>query len=143
MSFQVEALVNLAEVDAKLKQTMRLIRLGKSLILAEMGAHGFHFMRGIAPRRTGRLVESIQTEGSESRMVVGPTVHYAPFVEYGTRASPGRYVPAIGKRLVDASLPYFGWHPGIEGQHFVDKTREEMIAYGRRVAERIMGEVLD
>ena len=33
--------------------------------------------------------------------VVNP-VHYASYVEYGHRQEPGRFVPAIGKRLVNS-----------------------------------------
>ena len=140
--FSVHVGVNWASVKRDIEATMRAIRLGKNLVLTSMAAHGFHFMKNIAPRKTGRLVESIQTQQSENRVRVGPTVYYAPYVEFGTKPSPGRYVPAIGKRLVDASLPHFGMHPGIEGQRFVEKTREEMLAYGHRVAERLLGEVL-
>ncbi len=38
---------------------------------------------------------------------------YAEYVEYGHRQQPGRYVPAIGKRLKRSWVP---------GQHFVLKT---------------------
>jgi hypothetical protein len=43
--------------------------------------------------------------GAYSVEVVNP-VHYASYVEYGHRQNPGRYVPAIGVRLVN------GWVPG-------------------------------
>jgi len=142
MSFTLEATVNMDEVTARIERNMSQIRAGANLILAEMATHGFHFMQSIAPYRTGRLRGSIRTKIGDMCAEVGPTVDYAPYLEYGTRPSPGRYVPAIGKRLVDASLPYFGMHPGIRGRHFVERTREEMETYGHRVAEGILGRMI-
>lgn len=46
--------------------------------------------------------------------IVNP-VEYAAYVEYGHRQTPGRYVPAIGARLVA------NW---IEGKHFVQKSEQ-------------------
>ena len=143
MSFTVGAKVNLSEVLAKIQWTIKQIRAGKNLILVEMVTHGFHFMRGIASSRTGRLISSIQTKVSENEATVGPTVHYAPYLEHGTRPSPGRYVPAIGKRLINPALPSFGMHPGIKPQPFVEPTRVEMEAFGRRVAEGIMARMIE
>lgn len=42
---------------------------------------------------------SVRYDGREYRVVVTNNVHYASYVEYGHRQSPGRFVPAIGKRL--------------------------------------------
>lgn len=138
MSFTVKTHVNISEVTWKLHKSMEAIRLGKSYLLAAMGEHGFHFLKEIAPEKTGRYKSSVQTLGTENRMVVGPTVFYAPYLEFGTRPSPGRYVPAIEKRLVDPSHPSFGMHPGIKPLRLVSQTRDEMLAFGRRVAEGII-----
>ena len=38
-------------------------------------------------------------------LLVGSNVEYAPYVELGHKQQPGRYVPAIGKRLVRSWVP--------------------------------------
>mgnify|MGYP003287533107 CR=1 FL=1 len=51
-----------------------------------------------------------------STKIINP-VEYASYVEYGHRQTPGRYVPAIGKRLKKS------W---VEGQFFLTKSILEM-----------------
>lgn len=62
------------------------------------------------PVATGELrrnwSEKIRHEGNDYIIeIINPT-EYASYVEYGHRQEPGRYVPAIGKRLKKA------WTPG-------------------------------
>lgn len=54
----------------------------------------------------GRLRGSIthQMEGDKT-VVIGTPVEYAPYVEFGHHQQPGRYVPAIGKRLKASYVP--------------------------------------
>lgn len=55
---------------------------------------------------TGRLVNSIAHEPiSDRTMSVGTRVEYAVFVERGHHQEPGRYVPAIKKRLKASFVP--------------------------------------
>ena len=56
--------------------------------------------------RTSTLVNSIthQMEGDDT-VAIGTNVSYAPFVELGHHQEPGRYVPAIGKRLKASFVP--------------------------------------
>lgn len=42
-------------------------------------------MKQAAPVDTGRLRTSITTNVEQLRATIGPTVHYAPYVEFGTR----------------------------------------------------------
>jgi hypothetical protein len=51
-------------------------------------------------------------------------------VEYGHRQTPGRYVPAIGKRLVAS------W---VEGQHFLKISEDEL----REIAPAILETLLN
>lgn len=46
-------------------------------------------------------VEALPTEhdGNTYQIIVENPVHYASYVEYGHRQTPGRYVPALGKSL--------------------------------------------
>jgi len=80
-----------------------------------------------APFREGVLAASITIERQGDRILIGPTVPYAYYVTKGTKPSPGRYVPAIGKRLVNPKLPHFGMHPGIKENPYIkeclDSTR--------------------
>lgn len=75
--------------------------------------------KAAAPRDTGGLANSVRVEVNGSRGSVGYTAEHAPHVEYGHRQTPGRYVPAIGKRLKASFVP---------GQHFfrpcVERARE-------------------
>lgn len=56
--------------------------------------------------KSSTLVNSITHEmrGSDT-VAVGTDVEYAPFVELGHHQEPGRYVPAIGKRLKASFVP--------------------------------------
>lgn len=52
-------------------------------------------------------------KGNKYEVVLKNNVYYADYVEHGHRQEPGRYVPAIGKRLKRAWVP---------GKHFVLKS---------------------
>lgn len=54
----------------------------------------------------GRLREGWKrTNASKGKAVIYNNVEYAAHVEYGHRQKPGRYVPAIGKRLKKGFVP--------------------------------------
>lgn len=55
--------------------------------------------------------------GKEYRIEVINPVHYASYVEFGHRQTPGRYVPAIGKALKE------GW---VEGQYFLTLSEQDL-----------------
>lgn len=60
---------------------------------------------------------SISRGGSGYSVTITNSVEYASYVENGHRQTPGRYVPAIGKRLVKS------W---VDGQFFVKKSEEAL-----------------
>ncbi len=64
---------------------------------------------------TGRLKSSIRYQmQSWNKAKVGSDADYAIFVEYGHSQEPGRFVPAIGKRLVASSVkPYPFFRPAM------------------------------
>ena len=66
---------------------------------------------------TGRLRGSIaHRQVDDKTEAVGTNVDYAPYVELGHTQEPGRYVPAIKRRLVRAWVdgkPYL--RPAVEG----------------------------
>lgn len=55
---------------------------------------------------TGNLRNSIDyAVGDDNVLYLGTNVEYAPYVEFGHKQKKGRYVPAIGKRLVADEVP--------------------------------------
>lgn len=64
------------------------------------------YAKNLCPVDTGNLRNSIthQREGDDTELI-GTAVEYAPYVEIGHHQTPGRYVPAIGKRLVASYVP--------------------------------------
>lgn len=64
------------------------------------------YAKKLCPVDTGNLRNSIthQREGDDTEMIA-TAVTYAPYVEIGHHQTPGRYVPAIGKRLVASYVP--------------------------------------
>ena len=59
-----------------------------------------------ADRGDGRgSYSGIVGDASEKAVYIGTNVEYAPYVEYGHKQEVGRYVPAIGKRLVKPHVP--------------------------------------
>lgn len=72
--------------------------------------------RGGTPIDTGELRISASMSEVPGGYNVGYTSEYAPHVEYGHRQEVGRYVPAIGKRLVKSWVP---------GQYFLRKNVQQ------------------
>lgn len=60
--------------------------------------------KGVVPWRTGFLTQSFRAEIDQLTLRWFPTADYASFVEFGHRQTPGRFVPAIGKRLVASKV---------------------------------------
>ena len=73
------------------------------------------------PVKTGDLRRSWQLKGpifagADISIELRNSKNYASFVENGHRQTPGRYVPAIGKRLKASWVP---------GQHFLQKATKQ------------------
>lgn len=66
------------------------------------------------------------TNGMFSVEIINP-VEYASYVEYGHRQTPGRYVPALGKRLKQE------W---VEGKFMLTISEDELSAIAPKVLER-------
>lgn len=71
-----------------------------------------------APGRTGELKDSVRVETTKDTRTVIVGAPHGRFVNDGTGPSPGRYVPAIGRRLVRGTN--IGMHPGTRATHFFD-----------------------
>ena len=72
-----------------------------------VGNKAADYAAGLAPVATGNLKNSMTSEvhEDEKAVYIGTDVKYAPPVEFGHRQQVGRYVPAIGKRLVREYVP--------------------------------------
>ena len=99
MSFEIKV----DNTDAILKATDEAIYNA----LETIGNKAADYAAELAPVQTGNLKGSMTSEVNqeEKAVYVGTNVEYAPFVEFGHHQEVGRYVPAIGKRLVREFVP--------------------------------------
>ena len=99
MSFEIKV----DNTDAIKKATNEAIYNALEII----GNKAADYAAGLAPVQTGNLKNSMTSEVSqeEKAVYIGTNVEYAPFVEFGHHQEVGRYVPAIGKRLVREFVP--------------------------------------
>lgn len=75
----------------------------------------------------------VEHSGSSHSITITNPVHYASYVENGHRQQPGRYVPAIGKRLKK------NW---VEGQFMMAKSEAETKAEIPAVLQRRLNNFL-
>lgn len=75
--------------------------------LQTIGDKAADYAAGLAPVQTGNLKGSMESEVNqqEKAVYIGTAVEYAPYVEFGHHQEVGRYVPAIGARLVREFVP--------------------------------------
>lgn len=79
----------------------------------------FNILKPNTPVRTGRLQASETRQVFGRKAIVRTNTGYGGYVNDGIGPSPGRYVPAIAKRIRS------GTHPGFPGRHFKEKTLQE------------------
>lgn len=75
----------------------------------------------------------IKKIGNVFQIEVLNPVNYASYVEFGHRQEPGRFVPAIGKRLVSS------W---VEGQYMLTISEKEIEMQAPKILERKLTEYL-
>ena len=67
------------------------------------------YAQELCPVDTGAMRDGIthayNDDGHQVTLLVGTNVYYAPYVELGHHQTPGRFVPAIKKRLVRSWIP--------------------------------------
>lgn len=99
MSFEIKV----DNTDAIKKATNEAIYNALEII----GNKAADYAAGLAPVQTSNLKNSMTSEVNqeEKAVYVGTDVEYAPFVEFGHHQEVGRYVPAIGARLVREFVP--------------------------------------
>ena len=98
-----DVVIKVDNTDAIIKATDKAIYNALEII----GNKAADYAAALAPVQTGNLKNSMTSEVSqeEKAVYVGTAVEYAPFVEFGHHQEVGRYVPAIGKRLVREFVP--------------------------------------
>lgn len=89
-----------------------------------VGAQSLKILKNNTPVDTGGLRQSWTAEGPNYAgkawtIKLINNAEYASFVEEGHRQTPGRYVPAIGKRLVASWVP---------GQFFMKRSMSQIEA---------------
>lgn len=103
-------MANKASFKLVTDNTDKILKLTDEAIynaLEEVGNQAADLAAALAPVQTGTLKNSLTSEvHMENKEVwVGTDVEYAEAVEYGHHQQVGRYVPAIGKRLVREFVP--------------------------------------
>lgn len=91
------------EVKAEMKKAIEKA-------LNKVGAKARQYSKDrYCPVKTGKLKNSIHyrysVENGQAMVELYSDCDYAPYVEMGHHQEPGRYVPAIGKRLVRDWVP--------------------------------------
>ena len=100
-------------LDGLLDKVSRLSPEIDGAVLTAMTDEGVGWrddVRANTPVDTGDLRRSWELTGPDKKglkfeMDLANTLEYVEFVEYGHRQEPGRFVPAIGKRLVADYVP--------------------------------------
>lgn len=90
------------------------------------------------PVKTGDLRRSWQLKGplfsgTDISVELRNSKNYASFVENGHRQTPGRYVPAIGKKLKASWVP---------GQHFLQKATKQTSNQIPQLITPVMDDIL-
>lgn len=103
-------MANKVSFEIKMDNRKQILELTDEAInnaLQIVGNKAADYAAGLAPVKTGNLKNSITSEVNESEKAVyiGTNVDYAASIEFGHHQEVGRYVPAIGKRLVNEFVP--------------------------------------
>lgn len=107
-------------------------------ILDKIGKQSITILKRHTPVSTGRLRNSMQVLSKNnasgidlrSGIKIGSTLPYATWVDQGTKASPGRYVPVLGRRVTT------GTHPGVRPRHYVEAAIPNIEERTRMLLER-------
>lgn len=122
----------------------RAVEIVDDLFKEALGQMALDFLRKVkdrTPQRTGLLkdrwkIGAIVKKGDDYMIEVFDDTKYASFVEDGHRQKVGRYVPAIGKRLVK---------PWVEGRFMMkltaDEIEQEMPRYMERLEKKLAEEL--
>ena len=111
-------------------EVLSQLQLKKNQALEIIGGKAESYAKRKCPTKTGNLKNSItHRQEDENTEVIGTKVKYAPYVELGHHQEPGRYVPAIKKRLVRDFVP---------PKAFLRPAVEDHVPEYKRIAEQIL-----
>lgn len=79
--------------------------------------------------RDGWTILPIQKQGDAYTITVINNLEYASYVEFGHRQQPGRYVPALGKRLRESWVP---------GRYMLTISEQELRALAPRLLQDLL-----
>lgn len=115
------------QFTSNVDQVKRMTEAAKAAALEKMGGTAETYAKKECPVDTGRLKGSIthQKSGNDT-MLVGTNVEYAPYVELGHDQEVGRYVPALGKRLVASH---------VNGKPFIRPAIENHVPEYQKIVE--------
>lgn len=115
------------EFTSNVDLVKRMTEAAKIAALEKMGGTAETYAKKACPVDTGRLKGSIthQKDGDDT-MLVGTNVEYAPYVELGHDQEVGRYVPALGKRLVASH---------VDGKPFIRPAIENHVSEYQKIVE--------
>jgi len=129
---------NIEQVIQQLKQDIENIQEVSEQLVPTFADRVTELMQEEAPRGPSNyLANSIVKIGDSQEMRVTPMAEYAQYVVLGTGPSPGRYVPAIGKRLV-TEKKNIGVHPGIQPNPFVDRALDRLLTESEALLEQVV-----
>ena len=94
-------------LDQVLEEFAEQVEMGLEAIGLQAERHAKENITRNGTVDTGLLRNSIShmVDSGDKAVYIGTNVEYAPYVEYGHKQEVGRYVPAIGKRLVKPHVP--------------------------------------
>ena len=108
----IKGMMKMADIEVKITEdnTAAILAATNEAIynaLEMIGNVAADYAAGLAPVDTGNLRNSITSEVdmNEKAVYVGTNVEYAPSVEFGHHQQVGRFVPAIGAKLVREYVP--------------------------------------
>ena len=138
--------INVQEVLADIIRLSKISRIYLPNIVLDKAAEAVQ--RRVQQRapigRSRRLHDGVMVESGPDRRTIISTAPHSAAVEHGTRASPGRYVPKIDKRLVRTSKynPSIGMHPGIKATHFFEKGVKDADPEVQEIFERSVDDMI-
>lgn len=114
-------------------EVLSAVAQAKKRALEICGEKAETYAKNLCPVKTGHLKKSITHEQTdEDTEAIGTVVVYAPYVELGHRQTPGRYVPAIGKRLVADH---------VDGKYFLTNAIKNHMSEYQRICENEFGKI--
>ena len=135
---EISVVVDTSDFDRWIRNVQRRHPSFYNLLLREAGLLAAQKIREKAPEKTGVLKKSVTAQIRGDTVIAGPTVPYAPYVEFGTR--PHEILPVRVQALrfsVDGETIFAKrvWHPGFPGHYFIRDSQDEVIKELRTLAE--------